>query len=243
MDGHRDDGGIQYHQQVGQQQEAGEKLHMDKWDQLARPPKDALKEIRGGRLSGMTDINPQWRYKAMRDAYGPCGIGWKYEVEKMWTEQGSDGQVFQFAKVLVSIKTNDSWSAEIPGVGGSMLIEKDRNGLHQNDEAVKMSITDALSVALKMLGVGADIYMGRWDGSKYKGDVPLPASVKASRDENANKLEDWHIAVMDGFKESNAIGMEKYAKAKAAMTSAEINTFWGMFDLETRANIRKLGTG
>jgi len=30
-----------------------------------------------------------------------------------------------------------------------------------------MAVTDALSVALKMLGVAADIYLGRWDGSKY----------------------------------------------------------------------------
>ena len=30
-----------------------------------------------------------------------------------------------------------------------------------------MAITDALSVAMKMIGVAADIYAGRWDGSRY----------------------------------------------------------------------------
>jgi hypothetical protein len=48
------------------------------WDALAKPPKEALKTIKGGRLSGMTDVNPQWRYKAVTDVFGPCGVGWKY---------------------------------------------------------------------------------------------------------------------------------------------------------------------
>ena len=31
-----------------------------------------------------------------------------------------------------------------------------------------MAITHALSTAMKMLGMAADIYAGMWDGSKYK---------------------------------------------------------------------------
>ena len=30
-----------------------------------------------------------------------------------------------------------------------------------------MAVTDAFSTSLKMIGVAADIYAGRWDGSKY----------------------------------------------------------------------------
>lgn len=158
---------------------------MTKWDELARPPQTALKEITGGRLKGMTDINPQWRYKAMHDAYGPCGEGWKYDVVRIWTESGQDGQIFMFAQVAVQVKNGEHWADSIPGIGGSMLIEKDKYGLHHNDEAPKMAVTDALSVALKMLGVGADIYMGRWDGSKYKDPhvqtiTPVKAAVKSA---------------------------------------------------------------
>ena len=145
------------------------------WDILARPPKTALKQIKGGRLSGMTDINPQWRYKAMHDVYGPCGTGWKYEIQRTWTEQGASGQVFMFAQVNVYTAVNGEWSSPIPGIGGSMLLETQKGQLHHNDEAVKMAVTDALSVALKMLGVGSDIYMGRWDGSKYKDEPQTQA--------------------------------------------------------------------
>ena len=155
------------------------------WDFLARPPQSALKQIKGGRLSGMTDINPQWRYKAMHDVYGPCGIGWKYSIDRTWIEQGAGGQVFMFAQVSVAIKSGDEWSDSIPGIGGSMLLETQKGSLHHNDEAVKMAVTDALSVALKMLGVGADVYMGRWDGSKYK-DEPKQMTDELLNEKLAN---------------------------------------------------------
>lgn len=151
---------------------------MDKWNELARPPKSALKQIQAGRLKGMSDVNPQWRYKAMHDAYGPCGEGWKYEIVDLWTEPGLEGQMFMFAKINVYVADSGSWSDPIPGVGGSMLLEKDKYGIHHNDEAVKMAVTDALSVALKMLGVASDIYLGRWDGSKYKEEEKPPVDIE-----------------------------------------------------------------
>ena len=143
------------------------------WDALKTPPKEALKEIDGGRLKGMTDISPQWRYKAMTEQFGPCGVGWKYEVVRVWNEPGSEDQVFAFAEVKVTIRDGDNWSEPIPGIGGSMLVNMEKAGLHASDEAYKMAITDALSVALKMLGVGADVYMGISD-SKHMAPKGAP---------------------------------------------------------------------
>ena len=144
--------------------------NLDYWKSFDKPPKEALREIRAGRLSGKTDINPQWRYKAMTEVFGPCGIGWRYTVDRKWTEQGTDGQVFAFADISLYIRVNNEWSEAIPGSGGSMLIAKEKNGLHSNDEAFKMATTDALSVAMKTLGVAAEVYAGNWDGSGYRSD-------------------------------------------------------------------------
>jgi hypothetical protein len=143
------------------------------WSALSRPPKSALKTIKGGRLSGFTDVNPQWRYQAMTQEFGPVGLGWKYTIEKMWTEPGCDGEVMAFVQVAVQTRGFEEglgwseWSDPVPGVGGNHLIAKEAKGLRGNDECWKMAVTDALSVALKMLGVAADIYAGLWDGSKY----------------------------------------------------------------------------
>jgi len=142
------------------------------WDAVKQVPPENLREIKGGRLSGKTDISPQWRYKAITQLFGPCGIGWKYSIDRLWREDCSDGQVFAFAQVSVFVKDGEKWSDPIPGQGGSMLIEKETKGPYSSDEGYKMAITDALSVALKMLGVAADVYMGLWDGSKYLNQPP-----------------------------------------------------------------------
>ena len=138
------------------------------WDAMRTPPAGALKKISFGNLKGKSDINPQWRMQTMTEQFGPCGIGWTYEVNERWTEAGPHETVAAFVSVSLKVCVDGKWSEGIPGAGGSMLIVKDKNGLHINDEAYKMATTDALSVAMKQLGVAADIYMGIMDGSKYQ---------------------------------------------------------------------------
>ncbi len=139
----------------------------ERYRKLSQPPARALRPIQAGRLKGKTDINPQWRYEAMTEVYGLCGVGWRFEVIRKWTEPGPDGQVFAFADINLYVSTDGKWSDPIPGNGGNMLVAKEKAGLHANDEAFKMAITDALSTATKMIGVGADVYAGLWNGSKY----------------------------------------------------------------------------
>lgn len=138
------------------------------YNALSQPPKNMLKEIAAGKLKGKTDINPQWRYKAMTEQFGYCGIGWKYEIQKTWTESGACGEILAFAQVAVYIRNGENWSDPIIGVGGSKLVQIEKGNLVSNDEGFKMAITDAFSTSLKMLGVAADIYAGMWDGAKYK---------------------------------------------------------------------------
>ena len=150
---------------------------VDIYESLSRPPKDALREIQAGKLKGKTDINPQWRYKAMTEKFGLVGIGWKYEVQKLWTEAGAGNEKLAFAQVAVYVKDGDAWSEPIMGIGGSKLVQYEKGAAVSNDEGYKMAVTDAFSTALKMLGVAADIYAGRWDGTKYNDEpatLPQP---------------------------------------------------------------------
>ena len=71
------------------------------------------------------------------------------------------------------VKVNGEWSEPIPGTGGSMLIAKEKDGLHTSDECFKMAYTDAISVACKMLGMGADIYWEK-DATKYSANIDKP---------------------------------------------------------------------
>lgn len=148
---------------------------------LSQPPAIALRQITAGNLKGKTDINPQWRYEAMTEKFGLVGIGWKYEIQKLWTENGAKGEVLAFAQVAVFIRNADTkeWSDSIVGIGGSKLVNAFSAGLQSNDEGYKMAVTDAFSTSLKMLGVASDIYAGRWDGSKYK-DAPQEQQQSAA---------------------------------------------------------------
>ena len=149
--------------------------HMEFWNKTKQPPPTVLKEIEGGRLKGMSDISPVWRYQVLTENFGVCGIGWKYEIVNVWTEPASNEEVVAFAKVNLWIKNGDSWSEAIPGIGGSKIVKKETDGLYSNDESYKMAVTDALSTACKMLGIAADIYLGKWDGSNYLRDGEKPA--------------------------------------------------------------------
>ena len=130
-------------------------------------PREAQREIGGGRLKGMTDINPMWRIKTLTEQFGPCGFGWYYEITDRWIETAmAKDEITANVKINLYIKTNEGWSMPIQSIGGSMLVAAERNGLYVNDECYKMALTDAISVACKMLGFGADIYWDK-DNTKY----------------------------------------------------------------------------
>lgn len=151
-------------------------MSLENWKRLSQPPKWALKQIQAGRLKGKSDINPQWRYQALTEVYGECGTGWKYTIDSIWHEDAPDGQKFAFARISLQVVNEGQWSEPIPGIGGHMLIQQEKSGLHANDEAYKMAVTDALSTAMKMLGVAADVYAGLWDGAKYTNAGPAAKS-------------------------------------------------------------------
>jgi hypothetical protein len=155
------------------------------YENLASPPADAVKQITGGKLKGFSDINPQWRYEALTNEFGLCGVGWKFEIANTFTEPiPATQELMIFVQVNLYVKDGDKWSEPIPGFGGDFLIVKDKNGIHGNDEGYKMAITDALGSAAKVIGVAADIYRGRME-SKYSRPAappaPKPQAPKAPR--------------------------------------------------------------
>lgn len=139
--------------------------NLDLYNRVRVVPEEAKKPIKGGRLNGMTDINPMWRIKVLTSEYGPCGIGWFYRPVKKWTEQAG-GEIVAFVDIELFVKADGEWSQPICGTGGSKLSQNERNGLFVSDECYKMATTDAISVACKQLGIGADVYFGA-DRTKY----------------------------------------------------------------------------
>lgn len=140
--------------------------NMEIWGKLENTPKEAQKEIGAGRLKGFTDINPMFRLKRLTEVFGPCGIGWKYQIVNAYTIPGANDEVAAFVDILLYYKKDGEWSEGVPGLGGSMFVAKEKNGPHTSDECFKMALSDAIGTACKALGMSADIYFSK-DRSKY----------------------------------------------------------------------------
>ena len=74
-------------------------MNLDIYNNVRAVPAEAKKEIRGGRLNGKTDINPMWRIKKLTEQFGPCGIGWKYTIDREWLETGANGEISAFMDI------------------------------------------------------------------------------------------------------------------------------------------------
>ena len=140
-------------------------------------PDYARKPISSGRMQGKTDISPMWRIEKLTEMFGPCGIGWWYEITSQRIEEGANGEKKAFVDINLYYKWGGETSRPIPGIGGNTFIAKETKGLYTDDECFKKALSDAISVAAKALGVGAEIYMG-CEATKYSAQEsalkPLP---------------------------------------------------------------------
>ena len=141
-------------------------------------PQEAKKPISGGRLNGKTDISPMWRIRRLTEIFGPCGIGWWYEIKDKRLHEGADKEVKAFVDIDLYYVWGDKVSKPVPGTGGNTFVEK--GGRYTSDECFKMALTDAISVAAKALGIGGSVYSGE-DRTKYSGRESERTSSTAER--------------------------------------------------------------
>lgn len=140
--------------------------NLELYNKVRKVPQEAQKEITAGRLKGKTDINPMWRIKTLTEQFGICGLGWYTELIRKELTEGADGEVVATVEINLYVKVNNEWSKPIYGIGGAMFISNERNGRYNDDDAYKKAYTDAISVACKALGIGADVYYAK-DATKY----------------------------------------------------------------------------
>ncbi len=155
--------------------------NLEIYEKYRQVPSEALKEFNNGKFKG-TDINTMWRIKSLTEAFGICGIGWYFNIKRLWTEKTTNEEQFAFAEIELFIKVDGEWSKPISGNGGNKLTRVTKDGeFSTSDEAYKMAVTDALGVACRNLGFGADVYWAN-DKTKYT-DSETPATGKSAQGE------------------------------------------------------------
>jgi len=150
------------------------------WDRLGKTDPSATKGFqRAGGFKG-TAIKPMWSFRRMTEEFGACGQGWGINEPKFQIVETND-EPLVFCTVSIWHGARDNI---VFGVGGDKAMGKNRNGSFTDDEAFKKSFTDAITNALKLIGVGADVHMGLFDDSKY---------VSEAKAEFAEKRENPHV--------------------------------------------------
>lgn len=190
--------------------------NMKIYEAVRAVPKEAKKTIIGGRLKGMTDINPMWRIKTLTEQFGPAGYGWYYEVINKG-QYPLNNEVVVTVDINLYINVDGEWSKPIFGTGGSKLVSIEKSGPYINDEAFKMAVTDAISVACKELGFGADVYWQK-DNTKYNDAKKENAAEQAAEAQMYQKLETEKI---DKRELADVMGlMEQFGVTEQEMLNA-----------------------
>lgn len=204
----------------------GKEHYLDIYNNVRKVPDEAKKAITGGRLRGMTDINPMWRIKTLTEQFGPVGYGWYYEILDERIEEGADGEKVAFVRINLYVKYSDEWSKPIQGTGGSSFVAKESKGLYTSDECFKMALTDAISVSCKSLGIGADVYFEK-DRSKYDQEDGKPPTTPKKGELTENQIKRLfaiaNSAGIDGEKVKEQI-KTRFNKEIKELTKEEYDT-------------------
>ena len=131
------------------------------WDCMKETDPRFTKRVNKG-FGEITTIDPQWQIMRMTEMFGPVGRDWNYAVHYHYTND----LVFAEVSVATSKTENDNtfWNYFGPVCSVQKLFRK-TGAL--DDEAPKKAMTDALTKAFSHLGLCSDIFMGKFDDSKY----------------------------------------------------------------------------
>ena len=207
--------------------------NMTIYDACRSVPETAKKAITAGRLKGKTDINPMWRIKRLTEQFGPCGIGWYYKPVRKWMETHGD-EIAAFVDIELYVKIGGEWSMPIAGTGGSMFAARQKDGVYVSDECYKMATTDAISVACKQLGVGADVY---WDADRTKYDDPKAPATMQQAEAPVDKQRAELIGQMQTELQRTGYG------AKAVLKTYKASDLGSLSNLQIKDCIKRLKGG
>lgn len=204
--------------------------NMTIYDACRSVPESAKKAITAGRLKGKTDIKPMWRIKRLTEQFGPCGIGWYYKPVRKWLETHGD-ETAAFVDIELYVKIGGEWSMPIAGTGGSMFAARQKDGVYVSDECYKMASTDAISVACKQLGIGADVY---WDADRTKYDDPKAPTTMQQAEAPVDKQRAELIGQMQAELQRTGYG------AKAVLKTYKASDLGSLSNLQIKDCIKRL---
>lgn len=141
--------------------------NLEQWNKFADVDPKFTKAITGKPYKG-TSPNPQYVIRCLTEMFGPVGqgFGWKVIAED-FRELG--GETLHWCRIEFwhtdranVVESYGQTKAAYMTHGGKQMVDED---------APKKSLTDAIIKAASWVGIGANIFLGRWDDQKYVAQV------------------------------------------------------------------------
>lgn len=151
--------------------------------------------------NNLTSINGMYCVMRATEVFGPCGIGWGWEILEERYDEGSEHthtdektkQLIDYKAITHTIKIKlwyefEGKRGEIIHFGHTPFIMRSKYGPYQDEEAPKKSLTDAIKKSLSMIGIGADIHLGQFEDVNYKNELMI--KEKQQREKKEDKKND-----------------------------------------------------
>jgi len=197
--------------------------NLELWHKVEKTDPAQTKAITGKPYKG-TSPKPYWLIQKATETFGPCGIGWGFEILRERVEVGAgEHDRVHIAHVRVWYEWNGKRGV-VEHIGETMFSGKNKNGPYTDEDAPKKSVTDALVKALSMIGFAGDIFMGRYDDSKYVAE--LVEEKKAAEREAVATAENADAAA-DVEARAKMLVEEWLRKIADAKDPSALRDWWG----------------
>ena len=171
------------------------KENMEVWNAVEKTDPQYTKKVTFGR--GFTSIDPQYQIMRMTELFGPVGKGWGYNVEHSTLAAGA--ALLAVADVEVWIHDQDCCDSTYGPVRGLDFIVSEKGKI--DEDAPKKAMTDALTKALSHLGLGADVFLGKFDDNRYVAKMNKEFQEKNAVDAAEKEANPRLTQIVDSIKD------------------------------------------
>lgn len=208
--------------------------NLEIWNRVSKTPPSETKPITGKAYDG-TSPDPYYLIKKATEVFGPCGIGWGFNIIDERIENGTGEERMSLVRIRLWYVHNGQ-RGEVEHCGGTPFSgrRQSRDGApgkpFADEDAVKKSVTDALTKALSLLGFAGDIFSGLYDDSKYVNNLRREESaqeVKARQEMTEHKPEPK--ALLPDAEVDPATGQIKPIKIDVDITKVNDEPTWVLF--------------
>lgn len=158
--------------------------NLDHWNLFADIDPKFTKAITGKQYKG-TSPNPQYVIRCLTEMFGPVGIGFGWRVvSEEFREIGGETlhwcriEFWHTDRANVVESYGQTKAAYVTGSGKQMV----------DEDAPKKSLTDAIIKAASWVGIGANIFLGRWDDIKHMAQVEAEYKAKEKSNEQPKEI-------------------------------------------------------